>query len=155
MLSWLGKRPQRYRSRRQRPAGCKPRFDVPEGRCLPSTITVVNTADSGPGSLRQAIADARPGDTIDFDSRLSGSTITLTSSTLLVDKDLTILGPGPYDLTVSSGGRTLSPFTVNAEVMLHGLTIANANRTGISVQDRGLLNLRNCVVTNNVSGPGG
>ena len=30
------------------------------------TLTVSNTNDSGAGSLRQAIADAAPGDTIDF-----------------------------------------------------------------------------------------
>jgi hypothetical protein len=30
------------------------------------TITVTNTNDSGPGSLRQALADANDGDTIDF-----------------------------------------------------------------------------------------
>jgi len=32
-------------------------------------ITVANTADSGPGSLRQALADANDVDTIDFDPR--------------------------------------------------------------------------------------
>jgi len=29
-------------------------------------ITVINTNDSGPGSLRQALVDANDGDTIDF-----------------------------------------------------------------------------------------
>ena len=33
---------------------------------LAATITVTNVADSGPGSLRQAIASAATGDTIDF-----------------------------------------------------------------------------------------
>ena len=33
-----------------------------------ATITVTSLDDSGPGSLRQAIADAAPGDTIDFTS---------------------------------------------------------------------------------------
>ncbi len=47
---------------------------------LPATsaqaaITVTNTADSGPGSLRQAIADAPPGDTI----VVPAGTYTLTS----------------------------------------------------------------------------
>src|SRR4029077_8073767 len=31
-----------------------------------ATITVTNTNDSGPGSLRQALADANDGDTINF-----------------------------------------------------------------------------------------
>src|ERR1051325_11414738 len=39
---------------------------------------VTNTNDSGPGSLRQAIADANSGDTIQFDPALIGQTINLT-----------------------------------------------------------------------------
>jgi hypothetical protein len=51
----------------------------------PATIIVVsNTNDNGPGSLRQALADANDGDTIDA-TGVSG-TITLTSGQLLVDK---------------------------------------------------------------------
>ena len=44
-----------------------------------TTITVTNTNDSEPGSLRQALADANDGDTIDFDVSLKGQTIALTS----------------------------------------------------------------------------
>jgi hypothetical protein len=55
----------------------------------PGTLTVTNANDSGAGSLRQAIADAGPGDTILFDS---GFTIRLASP-LSIDKDLTILAP--------------------------------------------------------------
>jgi hypothetical protein len=33
-----------------------------------ATLTVTNLADNGPGSLRQLIADASPGDTLDFAS---------------------------------------------------------------------------------------
>ena len=44
-----------------------------------ATITVTNTNDDGSGSLRQAIAGAHNGDTIDF--RVTG-TITLTTGEL-------------------------------------------------------------------------
>ena len=37
-----------------------------------AAITVTSLNDSGPGSLRQAIADAAPGDTIDFADLNSG-----------------------------------------------------------------------------------
>ena len=55
------------------------------------TITVTNTNDSGPGSLRQALAEANDGDTITF--AVTG-TIGLTSGELLVAKSITISGPG-------------------------------------------------------------
>jgi len=65
-----------------------------------ATITVMNTNDSGAGSLRQALLDAANADTITFDSSLNGQTITLTSGELLVDKSVTINGPGSDNLTV-------------------------------------------------------
>jgi hypothetical protein len=65
-----------------------------------ATITVTNTNDSGPGSLRQALVDAHYGDTINFDSSLKGQTITLTSGRLIVDKNVTISGPGANHLAV-------------------------------------------------------
>ncbi len=72
------------RSSRRRPAPRTPRF-VPqllrlEDRTLPSTFTVMNLNDSGPGSLRAAIASGD--DTIAFAKGLHG-TITLTSGELL------------------------------------------------------------------------
>ena len=48
-----------------------------------ATITVINTNDSGPGSLRQALAKAHNEDAINFDSSLKGQTITLTSGELV------------------------------------------------------------------------
>ncbi len=56
-----------------------------------ATITVINTNDSGPGSLRQALVDANDGDTIAF--AVTG-TIVLTSGGFVVDKEVTISGPG-------------------------------------------------------------
>src|SRR5262245_31593542 len=59
-----------------------------------ATITVTNINDSGAGSLRQALADAVDGDTINFNSSLNGQRITLTSGELLANKSITISGPG-------------------------------------------------------------
>ena len=74
-----------------------------------TTITVINTNDSGAGSLRQALPDANNGDTINFDSSLNGQTINLTSAELAVEKSITISGPGPDLLRVS--GSSLVFFT--------------------------------------------
>ncbi len=65
----------------------------------PRTITVTNTNDSGAGSLRNAIASASPGDTINF-SLTYPATITL-ASTLTISTSLTISGPGAANLAIS------------------------------------------------------
>ncbi|NES02452.1 MAG: DUF4347 domain-containing protein [Okeania sp. SIO2F4] len=70
------------------------------------TITVTNNNDSGAGSLRQAIADANPGDTIEFDPSLANQTITLTSGQLEIDKDLTLDGGNARNLTISGNNAS-------------------------------------------------
>jgi len=50
--------------------------------CSESGI-VLNTDDSGAGSLRQAIADVCSEGTITFDTSLSGATITLATGQLV------------------------------------------------------------------------
>ena len=67
---------------------------------------MTNLLDSGPGSLRAAVAaaNANPGaDAIDF---ATTGTITLTSGQLDITDSLTINGPGVDALTVS--GRDVS-----------------------------------------------
>ena len=64
---------------------------------LPSSIaratnrTVTSLADSGAGTLRDAIGASDNGDTIDFS--VTG-TIGLTSGFLVILRDITITGPG-------------------------------------------------------------
>src|SRR5258708_21560999 len=70
---------------------------------LAATLTVTNTNDSGAGSLRQATADAMPGDTINF---AATGVITLTNGELLVTNDLTVLGPGATNLAVSGNNSS-------------------------------------------------
>ena len=70
---------------------------------LPTVRTVTTVHDDGPGSLRQAIASSAPGDSINFALKLP-ATIML-SSTLVIDQDLTVLGPGADKLTVMQIGR--------------------------------------------------
>src|SRR5215467_9781234 len=57
-----------------------------------NTITVTSTADNGPGSLRDAIATASNGDTINF-SLSYPATITV-STPLTLGPNVTIIGPG-------------------------------------------------------------
>src|SRR3989442_527966 len=75
-----------------------------------ATISVSNTNDSGPGSLRDALATAANGDTIDASS-VTG-TITLTSGELLVSNSVSILGSLPVNLNVY--GTTNRVFHITA-----------------------------------------
>src|SRR5437016_5283227 len=52
-----GRSSHRVTGRRSTKPFC-PQLETLEDRCLLSTFTVLNTDDSGPGSLRQAITDA-------------------------------------------------------------------------------------------------
>ena len=78
---------------------------VVAGSALAASVTVENCADSGAGSLRQAVVDAAAGDTIEFASSLVCPVITLTSGEILTDKDLAIAGPGATGLAVSGNGN--------------------------------------------------
>jgi hypothetical protein len=67
-----------------------------------ATITVTNKEDQGVGSLRQAIADAQPNDTITFAVNVRGA-LALKSGELLISKALAIEGPGANLLTLDAG----------------------------------------------------
>jgi hypothetical protein len=106
-------------------------FLLSAGRLLATIITVTSGADSGAGTLRQAISDAAPGDTINFAPSLTA--VTLTSAELLIDKSLAINGPGANLLAVQRATTIgtpefrifdISPNTLS-NVTISGLTIAN------------------------------
>ena len=119
-------------------------------------ITVTNTNDSGPGSLRNALAIVNDGDTIEF--AVTG-TIGLTSGELLVTNSITISGPGAANLAVNgnANGR-LFHVASGITVTISGLTITNGNANGQSYPDDsggGVYNdhanatLSNCTITGN------
>jgi hypothetical protein len=116
------------------------------------TLTLTSTADGGAGTLRDALASAADGDTIDA-SQLSG-TILLTSGELFVNKNVTIVGPGPANLAVD-GNAASSVFHIgsNTVVGLSSLTIANGNASngqgGGIYNDHASLTLTNCALSGN------
>ena len=128
---------------------------------LAATLTVVNKNDDGAGSLRAAIAAAAPGDTIQFALPLP-AIITLKSA-LTIDKDLTIIGPGPLKLTVTRSTAKKTPsfrvLNVNAGVVtITGLTLSNgralnpngaSDNLGGGILSFGSLTVSNCVITKN------
>ena len=134
------------------------------------TLTVTNANDSGPGSLRAALATAladQAGDTVTFDPtvfrRAAPQTITLTSGEMVIGKYLTIQGPGADALTVS-GGHASRVFDIEGQgqqigVSLSGLTIADGNSgsdSGGGIESDGAeLTLTDCVLRGNASGGNG
>lgn len=114
-----------------------------------ATLTVTTTADTdnrvcgASCSLREAITVANAGDTITFAAALVGQTITLTLGELVIDKDLTISGPGVNQLTISGNsvsriffinpgvlGATSGPPTGSPIVTIARLTVANGLAKG-------------------------
>ena len=105
---------------------------IPVSVAYDGTLVVTNTNDGGPGSLRQAIADAAPGNTIEF-TLTYPATITLTTGELAIAKSLTIAGPGRNLLAVSGNDasrvfRVDKPGGANQiEVAISALTIRDGH----------------------------
>ena len=80
---------------------------LPAGPATPQAIfTVLNTDDSGPGSLRQAVLDANPGDTIVFTSTLASQTITLTTGQIDIDQSIVIDGSAAPGISISGNAAS-------------------------------------------------
>ena len=115
-----------------------------------STITVTNTNDSGPGSLRQALTNVNDGDVVNF--AVSG-TIALTNGELLVDKSVTISGPGAATLAVD-GNFTTRVFHIGPgkTASISGLTLtggsAGSENGGGILNDHAILTMNSCAVRN-------
>lgn len=121
-------------------------------------VTVTTSADAGLGSLRQTVATASPGDTVRFFVSLFGSSITLTSGAITIDKDLRIVGLGD-DSTIISGNNTSRIFTIDTGVVarFERMTLMDGTATdsGGAVFNKGALTLQYCVLDNNTAKFGG
>lgn len=123
-----------------------------------AVITVTSTNDSGPGTLRAALASASSNDAISFALSLPAN-IRLTSGELLVTNSLNIIGPGSADLVVNGNAASrvfhIGPSNV---VGISNLTITNGLATGDTFpaccgggiyNDHAALTLSNCVLSGN------
>ncbi|MEH1871599.1 DUF4347 domain-containing protein [Nostoc sp.] len=131
-----------------------------------ATFTVNNTGDTDDGkpnngitTLREAIdlANATAGDdTIAFGGIFTDTTpdtITLTSGQLTITDDLTILGTGTSQLSVS-GKNASTVFEISGlgtDVSINGLAIAGGS---IKVNRTSILSLANSSVSGNTTGSG-
>jgi hypothetical protein len=126
-------------------------------------FVVINTNDSGEGSLRQAILNANAiagDDTISFANLFTDATpdtITLTSGEFGINSNLTLVGTGANLLTLS-GNNASRVFNISSGIVgMDGVTIANGNSGGAGggISNNGTLTLTNSTVRNNTSLAGG
>lgn len=126
-------------------------------------FTVTTLADSGPGSLREAIQLANMSvgpDTINFQAGLTG-TISLQSSLPTISDDLVIIGPGQADLIIDGGPADFQIIGITAGVTVRfeeitlraggGMTVAS----GGAISNSGTLELVNVTLAENQAMAGG
>ena len=125
---------------------------------LGGTFLVTNNNSNGSGSLYQAVLDANSNvgaDTILFAANVRG-TIN-NNATLTPTETLTIIGPGPDLLTITSGGtgRVIFLDSQGESFSFIGLTISGGHNSsgagaGIFMRD-GELIIKNCIIKDNVN----
>jgi hypothetical protein len=130
-----------------------------------ATITVTDTLDSGSGSLRQAVFDAAPGDTVVFDSAVFSVPliITRTSGQIEISKSLVIDGDAGAVITPTLSGNSASrvfSVTSGVAVTLRGLRITDgycgdSTCNGGSIFNNGSLSLTNSALVSNTAGNDG
>lgn len=114
-------------------------FEMPRSCCL----SVSNTEDDGNGSLRYAIGCAMPGDTITFLNFIKDDTIRLTSSELLLSRQVTIRKPDAWNLAIESTGP-FPVFQISVGATLENLRLIAGSSTTV----RGIYNQGNSIFKN-------
>lgn len=120
------------------------------------TANVTNCPGAG-CRLRDAIASASPGDTIDF-SVTGTISITTAAAPFLIDQDLTIKGNGTTSLTVSGNNVSGVFVIVNGNVNISGITIRDGSAPGAGgggIGNGGTLTLTEVAITGNSAYTGG
>jgi len=129
------------------------------------TLTVRSLANSGGGTLRQAItkADHAAAGKSYIINIVRPGTITLKTALPDLKRNITINGLGASNTTVRRDSRPATPsfrvFTVDAgkTVRISGLTIAGgkASSTGGGLDNSGTLTVSDCVFSGNSTGGAG
>ena len=137
-------------------AACNQTSDAPAALESQATfITVTSGADSGDGTLRNAIAQANAGDSITFANDVR--TVTLANE-LVIDKDLTILAGKAWGSVTVSGNDSTGIFRISAgtTVELGRLTITGGNAdSGGGIYNDGTLTVTISTISDNSAGHGG
>jgi hypothetical protein len=114
-------------------------------------LVVNNTNDAGPGSFRAALACASSGDTIRFNSSLSGQTINITSYRMVIDKNLVIYGDVEPRVILSSQITGFFEIGEGIEATFRMLDIVSglSGNIGAAFNNEGLLIFENTLIRRN------
>jgi hypothetical protein len=119
-----------------------------------TSVTVENSNDSGAGSLRDAIATVESGGTVVIPASLS-SPIQLTSGQIVIDKDVTITGPGARNLEiVAAPNSRVFRIDIGSTVEISGVTITGGNLVcegAGGIYNQGNLTLSEVAVKDNIA----
>ncbi len=119
---------------------------------------VTSTADSGAGTLREALANVCTGNTITFDLAGAGPhTITLTTGELAVTKNVTINNNSGESVTVS-GNNASRVFNINSgkTASIIGLSMTGGSATdGGAIINDGVLTIVNSTLSGNTAASDG
>ncbi len=126
-----------------------------------ATVPVTNTNDDGAGSLRQALRSANSGDTIVFNlppRPPTGPHFLNLASELLIEKSVTIIGPGARTLDIDGSKKVRlfdiapSAGTVNISgLILSGGLAGNYYSYGGAIYNSATLNVTDCFFLRNTS----
>jgi hypothetical protein len=112
-------------------------------------FVVTNTADAGPGSLRQAIVDANAGGggTITF-SNVTGL-ISLQTNLPVLTANVAIIGPGVPLLALHSATRTVFTNSTGNTASVSGLAFTRGGGYGAVLANGGTFTLANALIASN------
>ncbi len=124
-----------------------------------SAQVVTTHADSGPGSLRQTLADAPSGATITFDASLSGQTISVTNGLISIIRSVVIDASALADGVILNGHGMNRLFhcgsqTTNTFIDLT-LTGGYSAQGGGAIHNDSILTHNDCTLVGNLANEGG
>ena len=111
--------------------------------CVLKNPLVTNTNDDGPGSLREAIACAPTGTTLTIDNSLTGQFIDLTSTTIVLNKNINIVQTPSTEINIRAS-NDLPIFEVSSCCQLYLKNInlyPDSGNTGRALINNGTLTL--------------
>lgn len=131
-------------------------------RAMPNAILgplVHNNNDSGPGSLRAAIAAASNGNTIAFFLPAVQKVTIALKSVLVPSSKVSIAGPGKGGITLSGGStsqiiivKSAITSTISGLTLTHGIaTRATGTQPGGAIANHGILTLLDDAITHSTS----